>query len=86
MDIIQLNESLKNLKAILTEPDRLTVTRKRQIESKIANIENSLSYYKLTESLLSQFKMIAPDLYAEIDTIRDGKGSISKCLHKICSH
>ena len=73
-DIILLNESLKNLKAIVSESDRLTVARRRQIESKIANLENSISYYKVTESLLNQFKMIAPDLYAEIDTIRDGKG------------
>jgi hypothetical protein len=73
-DIIQLNESLKNLKAIVTGSDGLTVARRRQIESKIATIENSISYYKVTESLLNQFKMIAPDLYAEIDTIRDGKG------------
>ena len=73
-DILQLHESLKNLKAILTEPDRLTVARRRAIESKIAYIENSISYYKVTESLLNQFKMIAPDLYAEIDTIRDSKG------------
>ena len=73
-DILQLHESLKNLKAILTEPDRLTLARRRAIESKIAYIENSIFYYKVTESLLNQFKMIAPDLYAEIDTIRDGKG------------
>src|SRR5688572_845272 len=73
-DIILLNKSLKNLKAIVSGSDRLTVARRRQIESKIANLENSISYYKVTESLLNQFKMIAPDLYAEIDTIRDGKG------------
>ena len=73
-DIVKLNESLKNLKAIVSESDRLTVARRRQIESKIANIENSISYYKVTESLLNQFKMIAPDLYAEIDTITDSKG------------
>jgi hypothetical protein len=73
-DIILLNESLKNLRAIVNESDRLTVSRRRQLESKIANLENCISYYKVTESLLNQFKMIAPDLYAEIDTIRDGKG------------
>jgi len=73
-DILQLHESLKNLKSIFNEPDRLTFARRRQIESKIAYIENSIFYYKVTESLLNQFKMIAPDLYAEIDTIRDSKG------------
>jgi len=73
-DIILLNESLKNLKAIVSESDCLTAARRRQIGSKIVSLENSISYYKVTESLLNQFKMIAPDLYAEIDTIRDGKG------------
>ena len=73
-DIIQLNESLKNLKAILTEADQLIGTQRRQIDSKITNIENSIFYFKLTESLLSQFQLIAPDLFAEIDTIKDRKG------------
>src|SRR6187455_3320934 len=73
-DILQLHESLKNLKSIFNGPDRLPLARRRQIESKIAYIENSISYYKLTESLLNQFNVIAPDLYAEIDTIRDSKG------------
>jgi hypothetical protein len=73
-DIIQLNESLKNLKAIVTESDHLSAARRRQIESKISDIGNFISYFKVTESLLNQFRMIAPDLYAEIDTIRDSKG------------
>jgi hypothetical protein len=73
-EILQLHESLKNLTAILREADHLPVSQRRQIESKITKIKNSISFYKVTESLLSQFKMISPDLYAEIDTIKDRKG------------
>ena len=35
---------------------------------------NNISYYELTENLLNQFKIIAPCLYNEIDTIKDIKG------------
>ncbi len=35
---------------------------------------NHISFYDLTENLLNQFKIIAPKLYAEIDTISDRKG------------
>ena len=33
-----------------------------------------VSYYELTENFLIQFKTIAPQLYAEIDTITDRLG------------
>jgi hypothetical protein len=47
-------------------------------DSKIKeNISLSISiiaYYELTNQLLAQFKSIAPDLYHEINTIKDGIG------------
>ena len=73
-NIIQLNESLTNLKAILKETAQLTVVGRRQIELKVDNLENLICYYELTENLLDQFKTIAPGLFAEIDTIKDRKG------------
>jgi hypothetical protein len=33
-----------------------------------------IAYYELTEQLLAQFRSIAPDLYHEIDTIKDDEG------------
>src|SRR5688572_25924969 len=73
-DILILKESLKNLTEILTEDEDLSGIQRRKIESKVETLVNHISFYDLTESLLNQFKIIAPKLYAEIDTIRDRKG------------
>ena len=73
-EIFQLTESLNNLKAILNGNSNLTGFQRRKIEAKITYIENMFSYHELTDGLLRQFKNIAPDLFAEIDTIKDAKG------------
>ena len=73
-DILILKESLKNLTEILIEDKDLTAIQRRKIESKAETLVNHISFYDLTESLLNQFKIIAPKLYAEIDTISDRKG------------
>ena len=73
-DILILKESLKNLTEILIEDEELSSIQRRKIESKVETLVNHISFYDLTESLLSQFKIIAPKLYAEIDTISDRKG------------
>ena len=52
----------------------MTPAQRRKVQSTIATFVNHVSYYDLTESLLVQFKTIAPELYAEIDTIRDRLG------------
>jgi len=73
-EIFQLTESLNNLKVLLNGNNDLTGSQRRKLESKIASIETTISYHTLTDGLLRQFKAIAPDLYAEIDTIKDSKG------------
>lgn len=73
-DILILKESLRNLTNILTEKKDLSAVQRRKIESNVETLINHISFYDLTENLLSQFKIIAPKLYAEIDTIRDCKG------------
>ncbi len=73
-DILILKESLKNLTEILIEDEKLSNIQRRKIESKVETLVNHISFYDLTESLLDQFKIIAPKLYAEIDTISDRKG------------
>ncbi len=50
---------------------QVTFERKEKLESEINRIKEYIVLYQLTESLLKQFKMIAPDLYREIDTIKD---------------
>jgi hypothetical protein len=67
-------ESLKILRAKLLEDGSITVAQRRRLQSTIAILVNHVSYYQLTEGLLIQFKTIAPELYAEIDTITDRLG------------
>jgi hypothetical protein len=73
-DILILKESLKNLTNILVENKDLSAGQRRKIESKAETLVNHISFYDLTGTLLNQFRIIAPKLYAEIDTIRDRKG------------
>ena len=73
-DILILKESLKNLTEILIEDKDLTGIQRRKMESSVETLVNHISFYDLTENLLNQFKIIAPKLYAEIDTITDRKG------------
>jgi hypothetical protein len=67
-------ESLKILRASLLEHPNMTTAQRRKVQSTIATFVDHVSYYELTESLLVQFKSIAPELYAQIDTIRDRLG------------
>jgi hypothetical protein len=69
-----MRESLKTLTDILDINNNLPTSQKRKIETKIKLLLNDISYYELTEKLLDQFKIIAPVLYNEIDTIKDRKG------------
>ena len=67
-------ESFSALQALLYGPGKLTNAKRRTVESSMKAMADYLTYYELTESLLAQFKAIAPELYNEIDTIRDRVG------------
>jgi hypothetical protein len=66
-------ESLTYLQNLL-ENTELSFFRRRKVEASIQSLVNHVSYYELTENLLSQYKIIAPKLYSEIDTITDRLG------------
>ncbi len=72
-NILGSKESLKILRAKLLDVS-ITPAQRRRIQSTIAVLVDHVSYYELTESLLTQFKNIAPVLWAEIDTITDRIG------------
>ncbi len=69
-ELFRMQESLKNLTRIISETNDLLPSARRKIESKIELLISNISYYELTENLLNQFKIIASDLYSEIDTIK----------------
>jgi hypothetical protein len=58
----------------LLEESKMSSAQKQKIESNIELAVNIISYYELTEKLLAQYKQIAPELYNEIDIIKDKKG------------
>ena len=67
-------ESLTHLRASLLEDENLTPAHRRKIQSTIATFVDYIAYYDLTEGLLVQFKAIAPELYAQVDSIEDRLG------------
>jgi hypothetical protein len=73
-EIISARESLKALTTLLHTKSDWSSAERRTITSKIEYVQSILTYYELTENLLGQFKIVAPLLYSDIDTIRDRKG------------
>lgn len=67
-------ETLKNLSALLWASDDLSLIQLREIKSKKQTVANYIAQYELTESLLKQFQIMAPDLYHEINEIKDNHG------------
>lgn len=72
--ISSARESLKGLHALLQHEKEITLSQKKIIEAKIKEVVNYIAYYELTENLLKQFRLMASDLYNEIDTIKDRQG------------
>jgi len=73
-EILQTRELLKSLSALLQINKNLRIGQRRKIEYRIDSLVNNISNYELTKNLLDQFKVISPDLYSEIDTLKDRKG------------
>ncbi|HEX6224018.1 MAG TPA: hypothetical protein VFZ52_06390 [Chryseolinea sp.] len=67
-------ESLSILREKLLTDESMTSWQRRKIQSAIATLVNHVAYYDLTDGLLSQFKIIAPELYAQVDTVKDRLG------------
>ena len=52
------------------------------MKTSIKSLMALLSYHELTEMLLKQFKLISPDLYNRIDSIKDAKGRLTDVFVK----
>ena len=59
---------------ILQMDQTLNSVERKKVKSKIETLVNFISYYELTESLLDEFKVVSPDLYHHVNTIKDGRG------------
>jgi hypothetical protein len=65
--------SLQHLYLML-EDAGLSFTKRLQIKSEIENMVRHISYHALTEVLIRQLKIESPDIYAELDNIKDKRG------------
>lgn len=67
-------ESLKSLTALVNANNNLSLFQRAAMNDKINKLIEYISYYELTETLLHQFKDIAPAMYDEIDNLKDKTG------------
>ena len=81
----KINETrieLENLKKIINEGknrnsrsiDKLTYLQKQKMNFDIDSLNQVILNYEITENLLDQFRTIAPELFNEIDTIKNVYG------------
>lgn len=75
-NVIGLKFSLQSLKHILLNNPHLSAAEKRNIKAKIESTIDYLACYEITDRLLKQFREISPDLYNEMDTLKDSEGRI----------
>ncbi|MEX2231299.1 MAG: hypothetical protein WD824_04020 [Cyclobacteriaceae bacterium] len=70
-EIKAAREAFKNLNAMLVSQPTMPAEQKNATNDNIARLRVFLMYHELTERLLLQFKLISPDMYNEIDSIKD---------------
>jgi hypothetical protein len=74
--------SLKVCSSALREDHHLPSFRRKALEAKVRELVKYITYYEVTENLLKQFKVISPELYHEVDTIKDRNGEITNVYIK----
>ena len=71
-EIKAAREAFINLNTLLASESVMSSKERRNaINDNIARLEAFIMYHELTEKLLLQFKLISPDIYYEIDSIKD---------------
>jgi hypothetical protein len=73
-EIKGIRESLKGLTSLLTDDCGFSLFQRAEIKNKINKLLGYITYFELTEELLIQFRTIAPEMYNEIDIIKDCRG------------
>jgi hypothetical protein len=71
-----VRESLRNFYNTLTTNKSLSLAERRKIKARIEDFITYQSYYELTENLLSQFRIISPGIFNNIDTMKDARGRL----------
>lgn len=73
-EINGMRNSLKALTTLLNEENDFSIYQRATMKNKINKLVEYISYYELTETLLHQFREIAPEIYDEIEVLKDGSG------------
>lgn len=66
--------SLRQLHALLLADPDMPSLKKQKVRSEIYAVVAFISCYQLTEKLLTQLRMISPEIYSALDTIPDKRG------------
>lgn len=74
MDIPGMISSIKGLHTILEDESILTHAQHHKVKDRLKKLIDHVSYYRLTDELLQQFRRLSPDTYAEMDNIQDKRG------------
>jgi hypothetical protein len=75
-EIDTARSSIQSLKKMLLNGKDLSAAQKRKIKLRIKTLIDYLAYGEITETLLKQFSVISPDIFNEMNSLRDSKGRI----------
>lgn len=73
-NISVFKESLSYLQKALLKDKDISSLKRRKMEASVLTLIDHVTHYELTENLLNQFRVIAPQLYSQVDTISDRLG------------
>lgn len=69
-----MRESLKALNTLLIEDKNISLFQRAVMKDNINKLLEYITYFELTEELLIQFKAVDPEMYNEMDNIKDYTG------------
>jgi hypothetical protein len=66
--------SLQKINLLLADDQGISFAQRMKMKSNIDELNIHIAGYELTQALLVQFRIISPELYQEIDSLRDKRG------------
>jgi hypothetical protein len=72
-DIEGARASLKSIQTLLKEKKDLPLLVKESMKNKRDNLIDYITYYEMTEIMIVQFRLVSPELFDEIDALKDAK-------------
>lgn len=76
-DLPTARECLRQLNRRLMDNVDMPDSERRRVNAAINKHLQVIAYYQLTQVLLRQLRMISPDMYDEIDQLRDKRGRLT---------